>query len=48
MNGRTGLNYPAVFGLLDHLDLDAAEWWQTFDDIQRMEVAALDAMYAGK
>ena len=46
MNGRTGLDYPAVYGLLDRLDLAAAEWWQAFDDIQRMEVAALEAMHA--
>lgn len=48
MNGRTGLNYPSVYGLLDRLDLTGAQWWQTFDDIQRLEVAALEAMHAGQ
>lgn len=46
MNGRTGLDYQAVYGLLDRLDLTAAQWWQLFDDIQRMEVASLEAMHA--
>lgn len=46
MNGRTGLNYQSVYGLLDRLDLDQDEWWKTFDDIQHMEVAALNAMHS--
>lgn len=46
MNGRTGLDYTAVYGLLDRLGLSDADWWKTFDDIQHMEIAALDAMHA--
>lgn len=46
MNGRTGLDYTAVYGLLDRLGLSDADWWKTFDDIQQMEIAALDAMHA--
>jgi len=48
MNGRTGLDYPAVYGLLDRLELTTDQWWQTDDDLQRMEVAALEAMDAGQ
>ena len=47
MNGRTGLDYTAVYGLLDRLDLSAADWWRCFDDIRHMEVAVINAMHPG-
>lgn len=44
MNGRTGLDYPALFALLDRHGLTGDEWWQAFRDVQAMEGAALEAM----
>ena len=44
MKGPTGLVYEAVFALLDRKGYAEAEWWQMFNDIQVMEVAALKAM----
>ena len=48
MNGRTGLDYGAVYGLLDRLELSTDKWWATFNDIQRLEVAAMEAMHQAK
>lgn len=42
--GRTGLDYPALFALLDRHGLTGDAWWQMFDDLRAMEEAALDAM----
>lgn len=44
MNGATGLAYSSVFGLIDRLGLPPDEQEAMFDDIQRMELAALDEM----
>jgi hypothetical protein len=42
--GATGLDYCAVYPLLDKEAKDDDEWWQLFDDIQTLESAALDSM----
>ena len=44
MNGRTGLIYPVLFQLLDRMNLTPEEWDETFDEIRKMEAAALDQM----
>jgi hypothetical protein len=44
MAGATGLDYCALYPLLDKATKDDAEWWQLFDDIQVMEVEALSIM----
>lgn len=43
MAGPTGLDYSALYPLLDRLPAD--EWQSTFDDVRIMERAALDAMH---
>jgi len=44
-NGPTGLNYPALFALLDRHELTGDAWWRVFNDIREMEAEALVAMH---
>ena len=43
-NGPTGLDYAAVYPLLDRIAKDPQEWDDLFSDIQVMEGAALKQM----
>ncbi len=43
--GRTGLDYAAVYPLIDRLNLSPDEWIETLDDVRAMESAALDQMH---
>lgn len=45
LNGRTGLRYEAIYPLLDRLFPDPADWQTMFDDLQTLEIAALNAMH---
>jgi hypothetical protein len=47
-SGRTGLDYTAVYPLLDRTTQSPQEWRQMLGDIQTMEVAALEAISAEK
>lgn len=44
MGGPVGLDYAALYPLLDRLTSDPAEWHAHFEDVREMESAALDAM----
>jgi hypothetical protein len=44
MNGPIGLNYAALYPLLDRRISDPEEWDLVFDDIREMERAALAAL----
>lgn len=44
MGGATGLDYSAVYPLLDRAAKDPQEWDEMFSDIQVMEGAALKQM----
>ncbi len=44
MGGTTGLDYAAVYPLLDRAAKDPQEWDEMFSDIQVMEGAALKQM----
>lgn len=44
MNGAEGLNYSALYPLLDRKFKTHYEWEEAFADIRCMEVAALNAM----
>lgn len=44
VNGRTGLSYPVLFGLMDRRGLAGDDWQETFDDIRAMERTALAEM----
>ncbi len=47
MSGRvlaTGLDYGAVYPLLDHMQLDPAQWDEMLADVRTLEAAALDEM----
>ena len=44
MGGATGLDYAAVYPLLDRAAKDPQEWDEMFSDIQVMEGAALKQM----
>ncbi|MFD0669723.1 DUF1799 domain-containing protein [Ramlibacter sp. MAHUQ-53] len=44
MGGPTGLDYSAVYPLLDRAATDEQHWEMLFDDIQAMERSALSAM----
>lgn len=44
MSGPTGLDYAAVYPLLDRKAADSEEWDQLFDDLRVMESAALEAI----
>lgn len=39
--GYTGLDYPAVYPLLDQIAIDKQEWMELFEDVQVLESAAL-------
>lgn len=43
--GFTGLDYAAVYPLIDRLNLSPDEWIETLDDLRAMESAALDQMH---
>ncbi|WP_219209218.1 DUF1799 domain-containing protein [Variovorax boronicumulans] len=44
-NGPTGLDYTAIYPLLDRLRLSAEEWDALLTDIRVMEEEALEAMH---
>jgi hypothetical protein len=44
MNGPTGLDYCAIYPLIDKIAEDAEDWNQIFDDIQVMESEAIDVI----
>lgn len=44
MGGATGLDYGAIYPLLDRIAQDAAEWMDLFEDLQVLEGAALKQM----
>ena len=44
MNGPTGLNYASLFALIDRMELSKSESSDLFDDMQTLEIAALNAM----
>jgi len=43
--GATGLDYAAIYPLMDRMGLSADAWDDLFSDIQVMEAEALDAMH---
>jgi len=43
-SGPTGLDYSAVYPLLDRMDLSRDDWDQMLADLQVIEVAARDEM----
>lgn len=45
---KTGLNYTVVFSMLDRETTDQEEWSALFDDLQTMEMAALEQMAADR
>lgn len=44
MGGQTGLDYGAIYPLLDRITTDPAEWMDLFEDIQTLERTALKQM----
>lgn len=44
VNGATGLDYSAMYPLMDRLGLSAEGWDALFRDIRILEDEALDAM----
>lgn len=44
MGGATGLDYGAIYPLLDRIAQDAEEWMDLFEDLQVLEGAALKQM----
>lgn len=44
MGGPTGLDYAAVYPLIDRLQLAPDEWDWLLEDIRTLEIAALNAM----
>ena len=44
MAGPTGLDYSALYPLLDKVATSSDEWDEIFEDVRVMERAALDAM----
>lgn len=44
MGGPTGLDYGAIYPLLDRIATDPAEWMDLFEDIQTLERTALKQM----
>lgn len=46
MGGASGLDYAAVYPLLDRMGLEPDEWLQTLDDINAMEQAALAQIHS--
>jgi hypothetical protein len=45
MNGAVGLDYCAIYPLMDRMGLSAREWDDLLRDLQVMEYEALDAMH---
>lgn len=43
-SGPTGLDYSAVYPLLDRMKLSPAEWDRHLDDLRVMEASALNTM----
>lgn len=43
MGALIGLDYGAIYPLLDRLGLNAEQWDRVFDDIQTLESTALEA-----
>lgn len=43
-SGPTGLDYAAVYPLIDRLTSDPEEWIAHFDDVRELERAALEVM----
>lgn len=44
MAGVTGLDYVALYPLIDRMNLDQREWDEVFDDVRAMEAAAIEQM----
>lgn len=44
MGGATGLDYAALYPLLDRHFTEPTDWQQAFEDVGQMELAALAAM----
>lgn len=44
MGGPTGLDYGAIYPLLDRIAADPAEWMELFEDLQVLESTALKQM----
>lgn len=42
MRGAIGLDYCAVYPVMDRMQLSGGDWLRTLDDIQAMELAVLD------
>jgi len=42
--GAIGLDYCAIYPVMDRMQLSREEWLQTLDDIQAMELAAMDTL----
>ena len=42
MGGKTGMDYTALYPLLDRQAKDAEEWDSLLGDVQTMEIAALN------
>ena len=45
---KTGLDYAVIFNVLDREFSDKRQWAECFDDIQMMELAALEQMAADR
>lgn len=45
MNGATGLDYTAVYPLMDRFGLAAHDWNELFQDLRLLESEALEAMH---
>lgn len=45
MAGPVGLDYTALYPMLDRLNLDSDSWLQILDDVRVMESAALEAIH---
>ena len=44
VQGATGLDYCAIYPLMDRMQLSAEQWDELLSDIYCMEVEAIDAM----
>lgn len=44
MRGAIGLDYCAIYPVMDRMQLGADDWLQMLDDIHVMEAAALDEL----
>ena len=45
MAGPVGLNWPAIYPLMDRLELEPDAWQDLLDDLEVMEQAALEVMH---